>query len=307
MVVGDDIARASAAVTSRVRRLTGNHWLWPVAFAAIVCFLLARSAFLFSTPLYESADPANDSILVLQAQHFTLLHGDYSRQEFFHPGPAYLYIMAAGQWLFYQLTNIVPTPWNGQLIAVLLLNSALVATAAWIIAGWAGSAWAAVGAIALIVGFADALSLTVPASLNPEILASSWMSDVYVPTFLAFLTAAASVAAGRTAHLWLLSATGWLLIHGQAEFLFFVPAIVTATVLWALWPHRRSLGSAMAGFIRERRAHWAAAVLVSGLFALPIAIDLALHWPGEFGKYLSYARSPQAGHHPVSDAIRYLL
>jgi hypothetical protein len=43
------------------------------------------------------------------------------------------------------------------------------------------------------------------------------------------------------------------------------------------------------------------------LFALPIAIDLVLHWPGEFGRYLTYSRSAQAGHHPVSDAIRYLL
>jgi hypothetical protein len=236
-----------AEATTRVRQLVTRHWLWPVVFAAVACFLLARSAFLFSTRLYESADPANNSILVLQAEHFTLLHGDYSRQEFFHPGPAYLYIMAAGQWLFYQLTDLVPTPWNGQLIAVLLLNSALMATVAWIVAGWARSTWAAAGAIALVVGFADALSLTVPASLNPEILASGWMSDVYMPTFLAFLTAATSVAAGRTAHLWLLSGTGWLLIHGQAEFLFFVPVIVAAAALWALWPYRRSLGSAIGG------------------------------------------------------------
>src|ERR1019366_2259192 len=159
--------------------------------------------FLFPTRLYESADPAANSILVVQAEHFTLLHGNYSREGFFHPGPAYLYLMAAGQWLFHDLTHLVPTQWNGQLIAILLLNSALVATVAWIAGDWAGSAWGVATAAAVVVGFAAALSLAVPAPLNPEILASTWMPDVYVPTFLAFLVTGASVAAGRTAHLWL--------------------------------------------------------------------------------------------------------
>ncbi len=303
----DDVEQASVAATSRSRRLASSRWLWPAAFAGVAFLLLARSAFLFRARLYESADPADNSILVLQARHFTLLHGNYSRQEFFHPGPAYIYLMAAGQWLFYELTHLVPTAWNGQLIAVLLLNSALMATVAWIIAGWARSAWAAVGALAVIVGFAAALSLTVPASLNPEVLASNWMPDVYMPAFLTFLVAAASVAAGRTAHLWLLAGTGGLLVHGHAEFLFFVPVIVVAAALAALWPARRSLPSALRRFIRERWTHWAAALAVSFLFALPIAIDLALHWPGEFGKYLAYSRSARAGHHSVLDAIRYLL
>ena len=40
---------------------------------------------------------------------------------------------------------------------------------------------------------------------------------MYVPVFMGFVVAAASVAAGRTAHLWLVAATGWLLIHGHAD------------------------------------------------------------------------------------------
>ena len=214
--------------------------VWLAAFATVAGFLLLRSRFLFTTRLYESADPADNSILVAQAEHFTLLHGNYSREEFFHPGPGYLYLMAAGQWLFHGLTHLVPTAWNGQLIAILLLNSALLATVAWIVDGWAGSAWAAVATVAVIVGFAAALSLGIPASLNPEILASNWMPDVYVPTFLAFLVVGASVAAGRTAHLWLLAATGWLLIHGHVEFLFFVPVVLVAVAAGALWPARRA-------------------------------------------------------------------
>jgi hypothetical protein len=286
---------------------SAQRWVWPGTFAAIAGFLLLRSRFLFTTRLYESADPAANSILVVQAEHFTLLHGNYSREEFFHPGPAYLYLMAAGQWLLHDVTHLVPTAWNGQLIAILLLNSALMATVAWIAGGWAGSVWAAVAAAAAIVGFAAVLSRTVPAALNPEILASNWMPDVYVPTFLAFLVAAASVAAGRTAHLWLMAATGWLLIHGHVEFLFFVPVIVAAAAAGALWPCRHAPWAAVRRFTRGRGPRWIPAAAVSAVFALPIAADLAVHWPGEFGRYVSYARSPRAGGHTVTQAARYLL
>jgi hypothetical protein len=313
VIVNDSAARiraariraAPAARHPEARRSGRAAWLG--TFAAMAGFLLLRSRFLFTTRLYESADPAANSILVVQAEHFTLLHGNYSREGFFHPGPAYLYLMAAGQWLFHDLTHLVPSQWNGQLIAILLLNSALVATVAWIAGGWAGSAWGAATAAAAVVGFAAALSFGVPAPLNPEILASTWMPDVYVPPFMAFLVACASVAAGRTAHLWLMAATGWLLIHGHVEFLFFVPVIVAAAAAGALWPARRAPWAAVRRFFRQRRSQWVPAAAVSVVFALPIAADLVMHWPGEFGKYWSYASSPRAGGHPVNQILRYLL
>jgi hypothetical protein len=292
----------AAHAAPRLRR-----WVWPATFAAMAAFLLLRSSFLFTTRLYECGDPAANSILVEQAEHFTLLHGNYSREEFFHPGPAYLYLMAAGQWLLHDLTHLVPTAWNGQLIAILLLNSALMATVAWIMGDWAGSAWATLAAAAVIFGFAAALSFRMPVALNPEILASNWMPDVYMPTFLAFVVVSSSVAAGRTQHLWLVAVTGGLLIHGHVEFLFFVPLIVAAAAAGALWPSRRAPWTAVRGFLRQRRPEWVPAVAVGALFALPIAADLAAHWPGEFGKYLSYARSARAGHHPLSQAVGYLL
>ena len=311
MIIKDGVAGAPATTGAREPAEHGaaapRPWVWLGTFAAMATFLLLRSRFLFTTRLYESADPAANSILVVQAEHFTLLHGNYSREQFFHPGPAYLYLMAAGQWLLHDLTHLVPTAWNGQLIALLLLNSALMATVAWIAGGWARTAWAAVAAAAVILGWAAALSFGVPAPLNPEILASTWMPDVYVPTFLAFLVVSSSVAAGRTEHLWLLAVTGWLLIHGHVEFLFFVPVTVVAAAAGALWPARRAPWAAVRRFLRQRRRQWVPAAAVSAVFALPIAADLALHWPGEFGKYVSYARSARAGHHSVSQAAGYLL
>ncbi len=308
MVIKDEDTRArTVPAAGRTGLPAAGRWVWLVTFAAVAGLLLIRSAFLFTTRLHETADEAANSVLVMQAQHFTLLHGNYSRTGFFHPGPAYMYVMAAGQWLFHDVSHLVPTPWNGQLIAILLLNSAMVATVAWIVYGWARSAWAAAAAVSVIILLAAAVDIGVPAVANRDILAANWMPDMYVLVFMAFVVAAASVAAGRTGHLWLLAATGWLVIHGHAEFLFFVPLIVVAAAAAALWPARRAPWAAVRRFARHRWRHYVPALLVSALFALPIVADVVLHWPGQLGKYWNYARSARAGHHPLSEVVRYLL
>jgi len=307
LAIKDDTAARTAPAAQRSRVPAAGRWVWLGTFVTVAGLMLARSAFLFSTRLHETADEAANSILVTQAQHFTLLHGNYSRTGFFHPGPAYMYVMAAGQWLFQDATHLVPTPWNGQLIAILLLNSALLATVAWIVYRWARSPWAAVAAAALIILLAAAIDVGVPPAANTDVLAANWMPDMYVPVFLGFIVAAASVAAGRTAHLWLLAATGWMLIHGHAEFLFFVPLIVAAAAVSALWPARHAPWAAVRRFARRRWRHYVPALLVSALFALPIVADLLLHWPGQFGKYWHYAHSAKVGHNSLGQVARYLL
>lgn len=307
MVVKDESTQARVVPARRSASPVSGRWVWLAAFAAVAILLLARSPFLFTRRLYETADEAANSILVLQAMHFTLLHGNYSLEGFFHPGPAYLYVMAGGQWLFRDVLHIVPTPWNGQLIAILLLNSAEVATVAWIVYRWAGSIRAAAVTVALVIGLAAAVDVNVPVVINRDILGANWMPDLYVPTFLVFVVAAASVAAGRTSHLGVLSAAGWLDIHGHAEFLFFVPLIVAAAAAAALWPARRAPWDAVRRFLRDRRSHYVPALAISAFFALPIVADLVLHWPGEFGMYWHYAHSGRAGHHSLGEVIQWVL
>jgi hypothetical protein len=272
--------------------------VWPGTFAMMLGILLARSSFLFTTRLYECCDPADNSILVLRAQRFSLLHGNYSREGFFHPGPGYIYVMAAGQTLFHDLLHLVPTQWNAQLIAIFLLNSALIATIVWITHSWTRSAQITATAAAVILGFLAA---------HPLVIASGWFPYLYVPTFGCFLVAAASVAAGRTAHLWILVLTGSLAVHGHVEFLFFVPAMTAAAGAAALWPHRRALRHSARRFATERRSHWAPALAIAAVFAWPIAAAVILHWPGQFGSYLSYAGSAHAGHHCAGRALRFAL
>jgi len=136
---------------------------------------------------------------------------------------------------------------------------------------------------------------------EPSILSLDWMPWMYVPAYIAFVVAAASVAAGASRDLWILTLTGWFLIHGHASFMFFVPLVLAAVLAAVIWQHgpRASLRA----FSRPRV--WVPVAVISAAFVLPIVVNLALHWPGDFGKYFSYTSSSKAGGHGLAQVVRY--
>jgi hypothetical protein len=259
--------------------------------------LIAQNTFLFSTNLYETGDAAADSILVQRALRVSLLVGHYSRDGFNHPGPAYLYVQAFGEWLGYRVLHLVPTAWNGQFLAVFMLNSVFTAAIVAIVYGWTRRLTAAAAAFAVVCGLI---------ANYPLVAVSTWPPDMFVVTFMLFLVAAASVAARRISDLWLLALSGWMLIHGYAPFLFFVPLIVAVTAILALWPDRRHPLTAARTAIPAHRRSFAAALAISAVFLLPIALDLILHWPGQFGKYVSYSSSSRAGGHTIRQVLAFV-
>ena len=99
--------------------------------------------------------------------------------------------------------------------------------------GWSRSLRGAAACFAVVAAFA---------SVHPAVLSTDWMPYLYVPAYLAFIVAAASVAAGRVRDAWIMALAGWFLIHGHACFLFFVPVISCAVLAAVLWPRRHRLG-----------------------------------------------------------------
>jgi len=273
-------------------------WVVAGATAALTVLLCVRNRFLFGTRLYEDADMGANSILVEQARHFTLLVGNYSRDHFHHPGPAYMYVKAAGESLFWAWLHLVPTAWNGQLLAIYVLNSLFVALVTGVGYGWTRSLGGAAACLAAVLALAAA---------HPAVLSSDWMPYLYVLPYVTFLVAAASVAAGRLGDAWVMALTGWFLIHGHACFLLFVPAISCAVLAAVLWPRRHRLGASVRSFFATQRRVWVPVEVISALFALPILADLVLHWPGEFGKYLAFASSNHSGGHSLTQAARIAL
>ncbi len=284
----------AAASADRRRR----WWVVAASAAVLVALLCVRNRFLFTTRLYEDADMGANSILIEQARHFTLLVGNYSRDHFHHPGPAYMYVQAAGESLFWAWLRVVPTAWNGQLLAAYALNAMFMALVVGVSYGWSRSLRGAAACFAVVVAFA---------SVHPAVLSTDWMPYLYVPTYLAFVVAAASVAAGRTRDAWIMALAGWFLIHGHACFLFFVPVISCAVLAAVLWPRRRGLGASVRSFFGTQRRVWVPVVVISAVFAFPIIVNLVLHWPGQFGDYLAYSSSKKAGGHSIAQALQDAL
>lgn len=267
------------------------------AFLTLATLLLLRNRALFSVVVNEGGDSGANSILVLRAKGFDQLVGNYSRIGFNHPGPAFLYVQAFGEWLLHDWLHAVPSPWNGQAVALLVLNAALLAGMLAVLGSWLRS-WAATGS-------AGAVLLAYAATAPDPVIAGTWMPLLYFPPFLLLLTAAASVAAGRADHLWVLGLAGGLLMHGHAEFLFFVP-VITGTAV-TLLIHRRRREPADSALSRTYRRAWLLLAGVLAVFALPILVNLIAHWPGEFGKYFEYGSSAEAGAHSPWGAAEYVV
>jgi len=290
------VGRRMAGPPGRRRRAGGRRpwWVWAVPFVLVLTVLAVRSRFLFSVRFYENSDAAANSILIEQAKHFTLLVGNYSREGFNHPGPAYMYVQALGEWLFLDLLHLVPTAWNAHVLAVFALNSAFVAMIVGVVYGWTRSLRGAAACLAVVLGCI---------ATEPWILSYDWMPWMYVAPYIVFLVAAGSVAVGGSRDIWILTLTGWFLIHGHACFLFFVPVIVAAVLAAVTW--RYGLRAALRHFARPRI--WVPAAAISATFALPIVVNLALHWPGDFAKYFSYGSSKWAGQHGLLPDLHYVL
>ena len=271
-------------------------WVWTAPFAAVMGVLLVRNAFLFTTPLHEDADMGANSILIEQARRFTLLVGHYSREKFNHPGPAFLYVQSWGESVFWAALHVVPAAWNGQLIAVYALNALFAALVVAVGYGVTRSARAAAACCAALLTFA---------ALIPATFSSDWMPYILIMPFLAFVVATASVAAGNLRDAWIAALAGWFLINGNVAFLFFVPVLAAGCVVALGWPRRRTLLASSRSFFARQRRVWIPVLVISALFAFPIAANTALHWPGEFGKYLSY--SPKQGDNHLRQVVDYTL
>lgn len=268
--------------------LPPHAWIVSTAMAlASTVVMCVRNSWVFSVPVREDGDFAANSILVNQAVHFQLLVGNYSREGFNHPGPAYLYIQSFGQDIFYSWLHVVPAFYNGQLLAVFVLNSIVLALVAVIVARHTRSWTAGVLAVSVVL-------LMTGGTLA---WASSWMPYLYAGPFLLAGVAGVSVASGALRDLPAFTFAVAMLVHGHVAFIGMMGVyVVLVVVAWMVLHRPRH------NYVVELRSvpwHLIASGGIVVLFALPIVLELVLHWPGQFGLYLHYART-NANLHPHS-------
>jgi hypothetical protein len=275
--------------TARTFNAAGRWWL-PIAvfLAAVVTFVVFYHKY-FTGVWVPLADSASNAMLVLDAKHFALLHGNYSRVGFYHPGPHLFYLMAAGEYLFHDLLGVAKSPEAAQQLAVICLSIVILQIVERVYRDLAGDVLISLCATA-------ATALCVVAKL-PEAFTSVWVPHTYITAGLLFFVGGAALAAGRFRWLWVFVLGSALLVSGHASFLGLVPmmglAFVCASV--ALHPKTRSL-SGLRTLAADHRASVIASAVIVAILVLPMILDFALHFPGQFPKYFEFAgKQPRKG------------
>lgn len=256
--------------------------------AAVVTFILVFRAYLGAVwiPL---ADSASNDMLVLEAKQLALLHGNYSRVGFYHPGPHLFYLMAAGEFLFHDLLGVAKSTEAAQQLAVICLSIVILQIVERVYRDLAGDL-----AISLCATAATALSVVL---MVPEAFTSMSVPYTYVTAGLLFFVGGAALIAGHFRWLWVFVLGGAMLVSGHASYLGLVPmmGVVLVGAIAAFQPQTRSLAGVRA-LAAEHRGSVIASAVILAILLLPIILYVVLHFPGEYPKYLEFAgRQPRKG------------
>jgi hypothetical protein len=238
--------------------------------------VVAINRTVLTVPMIEYGDFAANALQIQEAKTGRELLGNYSRFQFHHPGPAFFYVMAAGEIVFYDWLHLVPAPFNAQILAAILFNCACLTVALLILGEHFRSRLFAALAITGSVWFAVAVNLS-PADTMRGVLISPWMPHMLLAPFLLFAAATVSVAAGKAAHLPLSTFGAGMLIHGHAAQLLFAPLLFAAGVALC-WRHGRP--------INPRILAGCGTIFI--IFALPIVIDTLSHRPNNLDAIRTY-------------------
>jgi hypothetical protein len=273
--------------------------------AVFIALVLNSSQTLFHTPLYETDDYAADSLQVLKAKQFRETLGNYCRFGFHHPGPAFFYVFGWGEMLFHDVAHIVPTPFNGQLIALYALSAFFFGSALALVAARAGPAGGWFLGLALVFaawhfGAVGKFLEFIPGNLA---LLVPWMPCFIVLPFLCFLVAGASVAAGGGRDLSLMVVAACFLVHGHVGMpLQVVP--LTLVAYGAFWLDARETGRRP--WTLFRREHWLSAAIIA-LFLAPLVINFLTTHPSNLALIVEHLRTSYGERKGLLKSLLYFL
>jgi hypothetical protein len=294
--------------SSPLRSRTQRGWRWSTAVLAASIFsavLLNNARPVLRVSHYEMNDLAANSLRVIRAKHFEQVLGHYCRFGFYHPGPAFFYVYAAGEALFYDSLHCVPTPFNAQLIALYALSAFFFSATLTVVGRRLESA-----ARKWFLGLALLLAAwhfgAVGRFYGHNGLFSLWPPCVLIFPFLCLLVAGASVASGGGRDLPLMTLAGSFLVHGHVGMpLFVIPITLFAYLGWSLRT-RRVPGKASWPWQAFPRQHWLVAAIIA-VFLAPIVIDLIGSNPSNLRLIVDHLRGSYGATKEWSRSVLYFL
>jgi hypothetical protein len=232
---------------------------------------------------HEVGDFAANSLLIENAKAFHLMLGAFSRVGFYHPGPALLYVLALGEWLFFDVLGVVKSPFSGQLIAIAFYTAFWIVALFRILARMSESSYAA--------GVAVSAFLLATSVAEHSFFMGPWLPNLYYFPFAVALMAGTRLATGRVDSIRLLAISSGFVINGHVSFISTLAIIFIGILIFNGWAYWKGDGE----HCIFRRPFWKLhgrevvfATLILLLFFVPLLIDTVIHFPGQVAKYLSF-------------------
>ncbi len=268
---------------------------------ALICtiFIASHFGFYFREAHSELGDFAANALQIRNAKSFTELYGNYSRWGFHHPGPAFFYLYALGEWLLHDLTRIVPSPYNAHAVIGVLIQSCFFVWSLAILRRHIRRPL--IGPLLLFLAGAHfaAVNYNVPDSAFDSI----WPPHVLLFPFLCLLIASASVAAGSFDDLIPLVVSAGFLVHGHIAQPLFVLTFALVAGLGLLFSFRRH--NLLSHSSRGRTLVIASSIIA--LFLLPLLIDLSRGNASNAHAVLDYMRKHSGDRKTLSESLVYFV
>lgn len=228
----------------------------------------------------EIGDFAANSLLVYDAKSFNLLVGNYSRVGFNHPGPAFLYVMAFGEWVFYDSLGLVRSPFSGQLLGIFLLNSLWVLYIFCLLNYYFRSV-----KIGILIGL---FFLVFSSSFNSQFFNGMWFPHLYFLPFTVFVLSMAILQGGSIECLRSTAISMGFLINGHASFIVLVGIILLIIILININKYKN--------LVSINKKVISQSFLIVFFLLSPLFIETLIKFPGPLYDYYSYGK-----HHISND------
>jgi hypothetical protein len=284
-----------------MNRKAASHTFLLIWFGLAAIFIGSHWSFYFLQEHFEVGDFAANALQIRNAKSFHELYGNYSRWGFHHPGPAFFYLYAAGEFLLRDVLRAVPSPFSAHLLVGVLIQTGFFAWTLSILHRRVRHPLL----VPLLLVFAALHFGTVNYNIRDSAFESIWPPHVLLFPFLCFLVACASMASGSAEDILPAVVSGCLLVHGNvAQTLFVGPLFLLGCfgLAGAANPGRHSLWA----LTRNHRKRLLAVGLVMVVFLLPIGLDVIRGEKSNLHKILRHLTTHSGDHKTMLQSITYL-
>jgi hypothetical protein len=272
--------------------------LW---LALVAVFVLSHFRFYFLEAGSEFGDFAINALEIRKAKFFCALYGNPSRWGFRHPGPVFLYIYAAGEFLLHDLLHAVRSPYSAHIIAGIITQTGFFVWSLSILRHHVRHSL--VIPLVLVAGALhfSAVNYNLPASSFQSV----WLPHVLLFPFLCFLVACAAMASGSLTEILPAIVCGGMLVHGHvAQPLFVVPFFILACVAFATGSLMRRQSAATE--LRKHRNRLIVSGMLLMVFLLPIFLDWLKAEKSNLHLFQLHLAQHSGDHKTVSQSLAYL-